>query len=45
VTARLTIKGGRQCVPTALPLFASGLGVMAWMARRKKRKSLEAHRW
>ena len=26
-------------LPAALPLFASGLGVMAWMARRKKRKA------
>lgn len=24
-------------LPAALPLFASGLGVMAWIARRRKR--------
>jgi hypothetical protein len=26
-------------LPAALPLFASGLGVMAWLARRRKRKT------
>ena len=26
-------------IPPALPLFASGLGVMAWLARRRKRKA------
>ena len=26
-------------LPAALPLFAGGLGVMAWMARRRKRKA------
>jgi hypothetical protein len=27
-------------LPAALPLFASGLGVMGWMARRKRQKSI-----
>ena len=26
-------------LPAALPLFAGGLGVMAWMAKRRKREA------
>jgi hypothetical protein len=33
------ISGSAIPIPGALPLFASGLGVMAWMARRRKRKA------
>jgi hypothetical protein len=29
-------------IPAALPLFATGLGVMGWLARRKKRKNTAA---
>jgi hypothetical protein len=32
---------GAVPLPAALPLFASGLGVMGWVARRKKRKAAE----
>ncbi len=29
-------------LPAALPLFAGGLGVMGWLARRRKRKNAAA---
>ena len=36
-TANLLPQVNAVPVPPALPLFATGLGVMAWLARRRKR--------
>ncbi len=34
--------GSQTPLPAALPLFAGGLGVMGWLARRRKRKNAAA---